>query len=213
MHVLYVIAGPNGAGKSSLSVGLLPEGIRSFDGDLELQQLKNKFPDTDEAQLFSHVTDVLFPAAKEKAIKDGHPFAYETNFATEEVMNTVQAFQEKGYQTELIYIGLPSLDQSIARVKLRVLQGGHRVSLENIRRNYEEGLKNTAKYVDRFDRVIILENAMTNEVGLARNLVLYKRGKLIQQSKDLPSWAKKITERKLNLIDKKKQKSSKGRKL
>jgi predicted ABC-type ATPase len=213
MPVLYVIAGPNGAGKSSLSVVLLPDGVRSFDGDLELQNLKTNFPDTDEAQLLSHVIDVLFPAAKERAIGENKDFAYETNFATEQVMDTVQSFQDKGYQTELIYIGLPSLDQSISRVKLRVLEGGHQVSMENIRHNYKVGLENTAKYMDRFDRVLILENPMTNKISIPKMLAIYQRGKLVQQAKDLPSWAKKITEPKSVLISKKKKRSSKGRKL
>jgi len=213
MPTLYVIAGPNGAGKSTFSDALLPDAVHSFDGDLELKNLKTKFPDTDEAQLFSHVTDVLFPAAKEKAMRENKDFAYETNFATEEVMDTVQSFQDKGYQTELIYIGLPSTLEAIARVKQRVKHGGHFVSAENIRYNYKAGLENAGKYLDRFDRAMILENAVSNKVTVPKMLAIYQHGKLVQQAKDMPSWAKKITERKLTLISKKKKRSSKGRKL
>lgn len=211
MPTLYVIAGPNGAGKSTLSVALLPEAVPSFDGDKQLQDLKDTFPDTDEAQLFTHVVDVVFPAAKESAIQDGRDFAYETNFSTDEVMQTVQAFKDKGYFTELIYIGLPTVEQAMTRVQLRIDQGGHRVNREDVLYNYQAGLKNTATYIARFDRAVILENAVTNSVSLPRILAKYQRGKLIEQAKDLPAWTKKITERKGSLFKKNREGRSKGR--
>ena len=128
-------------------------------------------------------------------------------------MNTVQEFKDKGYETELIYIGLPSVDQALGRVRMRVDQGGHSVSQEDIRSNYIEGLENTLKHIEKFDRAVILDNAVKDKANLPKTLAKYQKGKIIQQAMDLPHWAEKIGAGKESLLPKKKKRLSKGKKL
>jgi predicted ABC-type ATPase len=213
MPELYVIAGPNGAGKSSLSSTILPEGLTSFDGDKELQILQQKFPETNDAQLFTHVNDELFPRRKEEAIKFGHDFAFEANFSSEKVIDSVAQFRLAGYTTTLIYIGLPSVNQANARVDIRVQQGGHAVSREDIFSNYYSGIEQTGKHLSSFDRVLIMENAAKAKIGLPRNLAQFRKGKLVSAAKKIPEWAEKIISQKKELLSKKRKGRDKGKKL
>jgi predicted ABC-type ATPase len=213
MPDLYMIAGPNGAGKSTLSTMILPEGLFSFDGDKELQFLQQRFPETSDAQLFSYVNDELFAQRKNKAIKASRDFAFETNFTTANVMDTVRQFKEQGYVTHLIYIGLPSVDEAISRVELRVQQGGHQVSTEQIISNFENGIEQTSTYIRAFDHAILLENAMKVKAQLAVKVAMFQKGKQVSALQKLPGWAERIMRPEKKLLPKNKTKGSKGKRL
>jgi predicted ABC-type ATPase len=143
---LFVFAGPNGAGKSTLSATMLPSGTPVFDGDKELALLRQQFPGIDSGNLYDAVNGHIFSSWKERVQQKRIDCAFETNFRSADVMNTVREFKDKGYEPQLIYFGLDSLDASIERVKARVAMGGHDVTLDNITTNYKEGLNNLEKY-------------------------------------------------------------------
>jgi predicted ABC-type ATPase len=192
---LYVLSGPNGAGKSTLSETFVPPGTDIFDGDKELAILKHKYPMTDSGTLYESANEYVFQARKNRAITAGMDFAFETNFRTEEVMKTVAQFKEKGYQINLIFIGLPSVQASINRVDMRVKAGGHFVDAENVNKNYTGGLENLIKFYDRFDTVDIMQsNIGENESFKISSLMTIKQGIITARAQDLPDWVNKILE-------------------
>ena len=93
---LYVFAGPNGAGKSTLSASMVSPGTPVFDGDIVFQNLKKVYTDLDESLLWANVNDVAFAKWKEKSLLSGADAAFETNFRSEEIMNTVERFTFTG---------------------------------------------------------------------------------------------------------------------
>jgi predicted ABC-type ATPase len=118
---LYVFAGPNGAGKSTLSASMLLPGTPIFDGDKEFALLKKEFPSTDSGDLYDAVNGHIFSDWKDKAKSQSMDCAFETNFRSSDVMNSISEFKKSGYQTRLIFFGLDGLEASIERVKLRWL--------------------------------------------------------------------------------------------
>jgi predicted ABC-type ATPase len=48
----------------------------------------------------------------------------------------------QGYQVKLWFLSLPSEDIAVSKVARRVLQGGHNISVEVIRRRFKAGLEN-----------------------------------------------------------------------
>src|SRR5689334_13403992 len=127
---LFIVAGPNGAGKSLFSKELTATELEVFDGDKE----------------------------KQKALTFRMNFAFETNFSSNDPMSTAREFKSAGYDIHLIFMGLNTLIESMERVAYRVRKGGHRVSEDSIRYNYEYGFKNLYKYVSEFDLVTLLGN-------------------------------------------------------
>lgn len=190
---LYVFAGPNGAGKSTLSASMLLPGTPIFDGDKEFALLKKEFPSTDSGDLYDAVNGHVFSDWKNKAKTQSTDCAFETNFRSSDVMNSVAEFIKSGYQTRLIFFGLDSLEASIERVKLRVANGGHQVSLDNIKANYEMGLRNLTKYYQDFDSVHIVKSFASNE--LDKKLTSYltiESGTIKEQAELIPNWANEL---------------------
>jgi predicted ABC-type ATPase len=187
---LYVFAGPNGAGKSSFSGWLLGPGIPVFDGDKEFAKLKTTFNSTDSGTLYDAVNGHIFDNWKQLQLSTKADCAFETNFRSADVMNTIRQFANNAYETNLYFFGLDSIQAAIERVRLRVAEGGHDVSLENIKANYDEGLKNLRAYFSDFDRVNLLQNfAGINEPALFTPLMQIEKGQIVEQAANLPDWA------------------------
>lgn len=84
-------------------------------------------------------------------------FTIETNFRDAGLMNTVARFKDAAYVTGVVYMLLPTIAQSIERVKNRVREGGHFVDEKSIRYNFLEGRKNLVFFSDRFDNLELLD--------------------------------------------------------
>jgi len=190
---LYVLCGPNGAGKSTLSESFVPPGTDVFDGDKEMSILKDQYPMTDSGTLYEAANDVIFQRRKENAIAQGNDFAFETNFRTAQVMESVKQFRDAGYETRMIFIGLPSIEASVNRVNMRVKAGGHFVDTENVNKNFTGGLENLEKFYDQFDSADIFESSIDqNEPFKVAALMTIKDGVLVAKADKLPDWAIKI---------------------
>jgi predicted ABC-type ATPase len=69
-------------------------------------------------------------------------FAFETTLATRSFAPWVQELQRGGYYFRLIYLWLPSPEMAVQRVRDRVLNGGHNIPEDTIRRRYQRGVNN-----------------------------------------------------------------------
>lgn len=165
---LFVFAGPNGAGKSTLSSSMVPPSTPVFDGDKEFMLLKKQFPGLDSGNLYDAVNGHVFSDWKETMQGRNATCAFETNFRTEDIMKSVNEFKLKGYSSRLFFFGLDEIAISFERVRLRLAKGGHDVSADNIKANYEQSLINLQKYYRAFD------------------------GKLVEQAPNLPQWVNRI---------------------
>ena len=185
-----MIAGPNGAGKSTFSDLLTPFHLEVIDGDKELVKRQRLFPDIDTASLLEAMNEHWFPELIDAALAAKADFAYETNLRSERVFRTLDTFKKKGYETNLFYIGLSSVEIALERVKLRVKQGGHAVSLENVAHNFRAGLQYLSQCLPVFDRVIIFDNSTKQDDMVIPNLLLrIESGKiLLRNSEHEPGW-------------------------
>jgi predicted ABC-type ATPase len=154
---LTVIAGPNGAGKSTYSeILLLERGIKSFDYDKELEvQWRNFSYDPSVERGVRESVERHFIEAKQSALLSQSNFSFETNYHTEEVINTVKTFSSSGFFTELIFIALESSESAIERVKDRVAKGGHSVDEETVRERFRLGLHLLDNSFSQYDTVSI----------------------------------------------------------
>jgi predicted ABC-type ATPase len=124
-------------------------------------------------------------------------YAFETNFSAADPMQTAKEFKKAGYDIHLVFMGLNSLDESIKRVAYRVRKGGHRVSEDSIRYNYEFGFKNLYRYVAWFDSVTLFDNgiALTEEERVIPQEILHiENGQVFIRTKDYPDWVKPVIE-------------------
>jgi len=193
-QLLYV-AGPNGAGKSTFSKELSAPGAIIFDADKVIARIEALSPGMPKKKVYDTATMEFFNQAKE-AIRLKQHFTLETNFRDAELMDIAQEFKRHGYTTNMVYLTLDSIEQSIYRVNNRVLNGGHFVDHKNIRLNYDEGLQYLERFADGFDNLEIVDGS--KDFGGFKSLLSRKQQELVYLSTDLPASVKQTI---LNIAD------------
>ena len=193
---LFIVAGPNGSGKSLFSKALTESDFEVFDGDKHMTDLVKQFPETGSEALWSFINDHIFQEQKQKAISSNLNYAFETNFSAIDPMATAYEFKKAGYEIHLIFMGLNSLEESIQRVAYRVKLGGHKVTEESIRYNYENGFKNLYKYFKSFNSVTLFDNAIadTEEAAIPVEILYISDNQLFFQTDIYPNWIKLLVE-------------------
>jgi predicted ABC-type ATPase len=182
-QLLYV-AGPNGAGKSTFSKELSKPSAIIFDVDKVIARIEAQSPGLPKKQVYETATKEFFNQANE-AIRLKQHFTLETNFRDKELVDIADQFKRYGYTTNMVYLTLESIEESISRVKERVLDGGHFVDHKNILLNYNEGLQYLERFADRFDKLKIIHSS--KDPGKFKSLLNMENRQLIYLNDDLPS--------------------------
>ena len=188
--VLFIVAGPNGSGKSLFSKELTVSDLEVFDGDKHMADLIKKYPETGSEALWSFINENIFEGQKQKAIASRLNYAFETNFSSADPMKTAREFKRAGYEIHLVFMGLNSLEESIQRVAYRVRKGGHKVSEESIRYNFEFGYKNLYDHVTQFDSVTLFDNGIASieDPVIPQEILHIAKNKVYLKKKDYPAW-------------------------
>jgi predicted ABC-type ATPase len=137
---IVIIAGPNGAGKTTFAREFLPfeAGCPTFvNADLIAAGLSPFQPDAAAfraARLMLEEITTLVAARRS--------FAFETTLSGRTYAAMIPTWRSAGYRVKLLFLGLASAEEAIARVMMRVRQGGHDIPPEVIRRRFTLGLRN-----------------------------------------------------------------------
>ena len=157
---VIIIAGPNGAGKTTFAREFLPEeaGLPLFvNADLIAAGLSPFDPD---AAAFR--AGRLMLAEIDAHAAAGRSFAFETTLAGHTYLRRIDQWRASGYNVELIFLSLTSVEDAIQRVATRVRQGGHAVAEEVIRRRFDAGIRNFLDtYRERVDFWVWYDNSGT----------------------------------------------------
>ena len=135
-----VLAGPNGAGKTTSSRGLVRDqiGIQTFvNADTIAQGLAGFAPDSAAV-----AAGRLMLAQMQALAGERSDFAFETTLASRSFAPWLEDLRARGYFVLLVFLWLPSPDLAIARVRERVLGGGHAVPEATVRRRFSRGIAN-----------------------------------------------------------------------
>ena len=155
---IVIISGPNGAGKTTFAREFLPAeaGCPIFvNADLIAAGLS---PFQPEAAAFRAGRLMLKEIAYHAS--EGHNFAFETTLSGMTYAQMIPAWRSGGYLVKLLFLSLASPEESIARVAMRVRQGGHDVAPDLVRRRFASGLRNFYEvYRNRVDYWQLFDNS------------------------------------------------------
>lgn len=71
----------------------------------------------------------------------------------------IPVWRDSGYTVELVFLSLPDVEMAIERVAIRVMQGGHNIPEEVIRRRYAHGIQNFERYKMLVDSWQLYDNS------------------------------------------------------
>lgn len=137
---VVVIGGPNGAGKTSSAPHLLRDtvGIDAFvNADLIAEGLSGFAPQASAIEAGRILLARLRELAERRA-----DFAFESTLSGRTLHAFLGALTDRGYESHILYLWLPSVDLALARVRRRVQAGGHYVPEQVIRRRFRRSLVN-----------------------------------------------------------------------
>lgn len=138
--LLLIVAGPNGAGKTTFIDTYLPEytSVREFvNADLIAKGISPFAPEGASVEagrfLLRRVHQLL---------DDRISFALETTLSGRGHVELFREAKNLGYDIQLYYIYLDSVELSLSRIEERVRKGGHNVPRADVIRRYGRSLEN-----------------------------------------------------------------------
>ena len=155
---LYIIAGCNGAGKTTASFTILPEilNCKEFVNADEIAKGLSPF----QPEKVSFEAGRIMLERISDLLDSNENFAFETTLASKSYKSKIFLAKEKGYNVTLLFFWLQNVNLAIERVKTRVLEGGHNIEVEVIKRRYKNGIKNLFEiYLPIADEVMIFDNS------------------------------------------------------
>ena len=122
---LYIIAGPNGVGKTTFASKFLPKyaNCRNFiNADLIAKGMSPFSPETAAIRAGRLVLSEITFFARQRV-----SFAFETTLSGRSYLRLIRQLRKRGYKVHVFFLWVDTVDVALARVKERVLKGGHDV--------------------------------------------------------------------------------------
>ncbi len=135
LPTIYLIGGCNGAGKTTFAREYLPKEVKCL-RFLNADEIARGLSPFDPGAAGVQAARILLTQIKE-CVRRKETFALESTLSGKTYIRFLREAKKSGYTLELHYLWLSNPAQAIARVKQRVLQGGHHVPAQDIRRRFK----------------------------------------------------------------------------
>lgn len=206
---ILVLAGVNGAGKSSVGGALLAEhGLTWFNPDTCARELVAQLglaPAEANARAWNLGRERL-----EAAIAQRSNYAFETTLGASTIP-ALLAHAASSHDVVMIFCGLSSPEQHIARVRARVARGGHDIPEAKIRERWIASRANLIQLLPKLTRLQVFDNSAEAPPGgdIADPLLVLELSAgepVFPQPGDLaalaatPAWARPIVQAAIELL-------------
>lgn len=133
----------------------------------------------------SYVAAVLADAIRRQLLAQGSTFTFETVMSSRDKIDFMLEAQRRGYRTYLYFVATDDPAINLARVALRVTQGGHDVPEDRVRARYRRSIDLLDEACAASDRAYVFDNS-----GDAHELLVEVMGgeELQIHATQLPAW-------------------------
>jgi predicted ABC-type ATPase len=119
----------------------------------------NKIVIKKSAFINSYLVADLAELIRNTLLLQSSSFSYETVMSHPAKLAFIKKAKEAGYRIYVYYVATEDPQINISRVKIRVAQKGHPVSVEKIRSRYKKSLEHLKSVVKLSDRAYIFDNS------------------------------------------------------
>ena len=151
--ICTIVGGPNGSGKSTLVESMVLEG-EIVNADVVARMLA---PDDPESASVRAAREVILRLGT--LMEGRRSFNYETTLSSAQSLLVMKRALAAGYEVDLLFVVLDDVEMNVARVGMRVAQGGHRIPTEIVRRRYEKSLNNLGHAIALASEAAIVDNS------------------------------------------------------
>ena len=152
---LTIIAGANGCGKSTFTRrSSFVYDIPLLDPDSIGKALQPTIPGRSAVAAARHVL-----IAAQEHIHKRESFAVETTLSGQGYLRMMIDARARGFEVVLVYIGTENVELNLARIRDRVLSGGHDVPETDVRRRYLRSFENLASVFTLAHHAILFDNS------------------------------------------------------
>jgi len=134
------VAGPNGSGKTTFAREFLPNYAKCpnfVNADLIAQGLSPFDP-----RIAAIKAGRLVLSRIHDFTKSGSDFGFETTLSGRTHLNLFRTLKTGGYRVHIFFLWLPGVELSLLRIKGRVVDGGHNVPANDVRRRFTRSMAN-----------------------------------------------------------------------
>lgn len=170
--ILWIVAGPNGSGKSSLYNRTDIEGwggsVWIINPDLLTQRIVER-----ERLALGEANLIAMQRIQrwlDTSIDAYQTIGVETVLSSQKYRNLVGWAQLRGFRVHMIYVLLRDAALQVARVRLRVAEGGHDVPTQKIIDRRLRSFRELAWFVRHVDQCHVFDNSTTEPALVAESL-------------------------------------------
>jgi len=157
---LYIIAGCNGAGKTTASFVVLPEllGCKEFINADEIAKGISPF----NTESVSITSGKIMLERIHHLLDEGVEFGFETTLSSKNTVEIIIKAKQSNYRIFIFFFWLNSVQLALERVAQRVIEGGHQIPEETIKRRYGRGISNFKNaYQELVNVWLLIDNSKT----------------------------------------------------
>lgn len=183
MKTYTIIAGVNGCGKSSLT-GVLRTEISNLGKIIDVDKITATCGES--ALEGGRKALAMIDECLEKEIC----FTQETTLSDRNTLDVIRRAMEKNYVIRLYYVGLDTMEESLARIENRVRRGGHNIATDAVARRFEKRFDDLLAVLPYCNEATFYDND-NGFVTVAK----YKNGEMQPVGSHKPRWLTELLER------------------
>lgn len=107
----------------------------------------------------SYLASILADAIRRELLEEGRTFTFETVMSSPDKIDFMKEAKRRGYRVYLYFVATDDPEINLDRVRRRVMQGGHPVPADKIRKRYLESIALMSAACDVADRAYVFDNS------------------------------------------------------